>query len=137
MQTVIRKKEPAINTIIGEKTTIAGNLHLEGDIIIYGKITGDIETDGTITIFSGAELKSNLNGLHLNIGGHVEGNINATGKVTLGDRAYLRGDIKAAQIVIEDGAVFEGRCEMHFTPPHEFIKPPEPIQPATTESSSS
>ncbi|MFH1213034.1 MAG: polymer-forming cytoskeletal protein [Candidatus Neomarinimicrobiota bacterium] len=119
MTTVIKKKEQAINTIIGEKTVITGNLHLEGDIIIYGKINGDIDTDGTITIFSGSEIKGKLKGAYLNIGGHVEGNINAVGKVALGDRAFLRGDIKAAQIVIEDGAVFEGRCEMHFAHPSE------------------
>ncbi len=121
MLELIKKKEPAINTIIGEKTSITGNLKLEGDIIIYGKITGDVETDGTITIFPAAELRGNMIASHLNIGGHVEGNIKATGRVALGDKAYLKGDIKAAQIVIEDGAVFEGRCEMHFTPPYEPV----------------
>jgi len=119
MSTIIKKKESSINTIIGEKTVITGNLRLEGDIIIYGKIAGDIETDGTITIFPGSSIKGNLQGAHLNIGGHVEGNIKAAGKVALGDRAFLRGDIKATQIVIEDGAVFEGRCEMQFTQPTE------------------
>lgn len=123
MSTVIKRKEPSINTIIGERTVITGNLHLEGDIIIYGKIHGDIITDGTITIFSGSEIKGKMNGANLNIGGHVEGNINAVGKVALGDRAFLRGDIKAGQIVIEDGAVFEGRCEMHFAHPAEAGAP--------------
>jgi cytoskeletal protein CcmA (bactofilin family) len=118
----IKKKGPAINTIIGEKTNIVGNLQLEGDIIIYGKIKGDIITDGTVTIFSAAEIKGNIEAAHLNIGGHVEGNINCQGRVALGDKAFLRGDIKATQIVIEDGAVFEGRCEMHFPPPHATIK---------------
>lgn len=120
MSTIIKKKEASINTIIGEKTVITGNLRLEGDIIIYGKIAGDVETDGTITIFSGSTIKGNLQGAHLNIGGHVEGNIKAAGKVALGDRAFLRGDIHATQIVIEDGAVFEGRCEMQFTHPPEI-----------------
>jgi cytoskeletal protein CcmA (bactofilin family) len=117
MSAIIKKKESSINTIIGEKTIITGSLRLEGDIIIYGKISGDIETDGTITIFPGAEIKGNLQSANLNIGGHVEGDVIATGKVTLGDRSFLRGDIKAAQIVIEDGAVFEGLCEMHFPYP--------------------
>jgi cytoskeletal protein CcmA (bactofilin family) len=117
MSTVIKRKEPSINTIIGDRTVITGNLQLDGDILIYGKIHGDVITDGTISIFSGAEIKGILSGANLNIGGHVEGNINATGKVALGDRAFLRGDIKAGQIVIEDGAVFEGRCEMHFAHP--------------------
>ena len=133
MSAIIKKKESSINTIIGEKTIITGSLRLEGDIIIYGKISGDIETDGTITIFPGAEIKGNLQSANLNIGGHVEGDVIATGKVTLGDRSFLRGDIKAAQIVIEDGAVFEGHCEMHFPYPLE-AQSPNAAKPAADDT---
>lgn len=113
-----KKKSPAINTILGERTTVTGDLVLEGDIIIYGQLNGNLRTDGTVTVFSSATIKGNIEAAQVNIGGHVEGNVNAQGRVALGDKAYLIGDIKATQIVIEDGAIFEGRCEMHFPPAH-------------------
>lgn len=117
-----KKKEPAINTIIGEKTALTGDMRLEGDIIIYGKIEGNIQTDGTVTIFSSATIKGNIEAAQVNIGGHVEGNINSQGRVALGDKAFLKGDIRATQIVIEDGAIFEGRCEMHIPPAHTALE---------------
>jgi len=107
-----KKKDTAINTIIGEDTVIQGNIKLDGNIVVYGKILGDIETDGTIRIGPGAEIEGKLIGTDLQIGGHVEGNVMAVGKVMLGDKSVLHGDMKASQIVIEEGAHFEGRCDM-------------------------
>ena len=112
---MMKKKDTAINTILGEDTTITGNVQLKGNIIIYGKVTGDIYTDGTITVSTTARIHGQLNGENLNIGGKVEGNVVAKGKVFLCETALLKGDISASQIVIEDGARFEGSCSMNLS----------------------
>ena len=109
-----KKKDTTINTIIGEDTIITGNIQLQGNLIIYGQINGDISTGGAITISTTAKIRGNLSGEDLNIGGDVEGNISGSGKVILGEKAQLKGDIQAGQIVIEDGAKFDGRCLMHL-----------------------
>ncbi len=108
----MRKKETAINSIIGEDTLISGNIKLDGNLLIYGKVEGNIETGGLIRIASGAEIQGNLIGKELQIGGNIVGDVVASGKVTLGDQSDLKGDIRASQIVIEDGARFEGKCDM-------------------------
>lgn len=109
-----KKKDTTINTIIGEDTVFTGNIQLNGNIIIYGQIIGDVSTGGTITLSTTAKIRGNLNGEDLNIGGAVDGNVSAKGKVILGEKALLKGDIKAAQIVVEDGARFEGSCFMNL-----------------------
>lgn len=109
-----KKKDTTINTIIGEDTTVTGNIQLQGNLIVYGQINGDISTKGAITISTTAKIRGNLNGEDLNIGGDVEGNVNGFGKVILGEKARLKGDIQAAQIVIEDGAKFDGHCLMQL-----------------------
>jgi len=110
-----KKKDTAINTILGEDTTVTGNIQLKGNIIIYGKVTGDISTDGTITLSTTARIHGQLNAENLNISGKVEGNVVAKGKVFLAETALLKGDISASQIVIEDGARFEGSCFMNLS----------------------
>ena len=45
----------------------------------------------------------------------MEGNISAVERVNLGNEANLKGDVKAARIVIEEGARFEGKCDMQNT----------------------
>ncbi|RKY46675.1 MAG: cell shape determination protein CcmA [Candidatus Neomarinimicrobiota bacterium] len=109
---MIKGKETAVSTIIGEGTTLEGNINMDGNIIIYGNIIGDIETKGTITVAAGAKIKGKLIGTDILISGNVEGNIYAVGKVALSNRANLYGDVTAKSIAIEEGAKFEGRCDM-------------------------
>ncbi len=112
----MKKKDPSINTIIGENSIVNGDIKLAGNIIVNGKVTGDIETEGTIRVLQGAVIIGKLVGKDLHIGGQVEGNVIASGKVVLGDRSMLRGDVSASQIVIEEGAQFEGKCDMQSRP---------------------
>jgi len=111
----MKKKKPvsSINTIVGEDTSITGNIQLKGNIMVYGKIKGDISTKGTINVAQGSHINGQLTGGMIQIGGQVEGNVFAREKVILEDQSYLTGDVKASQIVIEDGAKFEGKCDMH------------------------
>jgi len=46
------------------------------------------------------------------VGGKVSGKINATGKVVLESNAIFKGEMKAARLIIDDGAVFDGQCFM-------------------------
>jgi len=109
---VIKGKEAAVNTIIGEGATIEGDIRLDGNILVYGNIIGNIETKGTITIAAGADIKGKLIGNDILISGNVEGNIYAVGRVALSNKANLKGDVTAKTISIEEGAKFEGRCDM-------------------------
>ncbi len=130
----MKKKKPvsSINTIIGEDTHITGNIQLHGNIMVYGKIEGDISTKGTINIAQGSHINGQLTGGMIQIGGQVEGNVFAREKVILEDQSYLIGDVKASQIVIEDGAKFEGKCDMHTatekSPEHTADKSAEKAQ---------
>ncbi len=112
----MKRKDSSINTIIGENATVNGDIKLAGNIVVNGKVNGDIETKGIIRVLQGAIIIGKLVGKDLHIGGQVEGNVIASGKVVLGDRSLLHGDVEAAQIVIEEGAQFEGKCDMQTRP---------------------
>ena len=102
----------SIDTLIGEATTIEGNLKLKGNIIVYGKIIGNIDASGSINISPGAQIEGQLNADVIQLGGKVTGNISANGKVILGEKSFLTGDIATPNLVIKEGAKFEGRCDM-------------------------
>ena len=42
----------------------------------------------------------------------VIGNINSNGQVVLGSDCVLKGDIVYKKLTIEDGAKFEGKCNL-------------------------
>ena len=50
--------------------------------------------------------------MQLTVHGAAEGDIQASGRVLLSSSARVSGDVKAAQVVLEDGAVFNGTIEM-------------------------
>jgi len=108
-------KAAAINTIIGEDTLIKGDINLKGNIIVYGKIEGNVTTKGSITLAVGAKHDGDITGNVIQIGGIVNGNVFAASKVILGDKSFLHGDVRAHHLVIEDGAKFEGKCDMQKT----------------------
>lgn len=101
-----------VHTMIGADARIDGPINLQEGIIIYGQIHGDIVTDGPIRIAHGAMVQGNISGSHIRIGGTVVGNIAADGQVILGKKSVLKGDIIYRKLLIEDGAQFEGKCDI-------------------------
>ena len=71
------------------------------------------------------------------VAGDVQGNVEASDKITIHKNGSLIGDIKTAGIVIDDGAYFKGNIDIVKSPPINVKKPeavkaarklPEPIQ---------
>jgi len=66
--------------------------------------------NGTLVISTGANLsEAVINVAVAKINGAVEGEVNAA-EVVLGRTAKLTGDVSAQSLIIEDGALFNGRC---------------------------
>ena len=101
-----------VHTMIGADATINGPITLNEGIIIYGKLIGDIETKGPVRVAQSAKVEGNIVGSDIRIGGIVAGNISSSGQVVLGKACELKGDIIYGKLLIEDGAKFEGKCDL-------------------------
>ena len=101
-----------VHTMIGSDARIDGSVKLLEGIIIYGQVHGDIITDGPVRIAQSALVQGNISGSHIRVGGTVLGNIAAEGQVILGKNCILKGDIIYRKLLIEDGAQFEGKCDI-------------------------
>ena len=101
--------------IIGKGIVIKGNLTGAGDLIIEGKVEGQIALKNHLTI----ESTGNVQADELTINGEASGNIDASSKVAISSSAKVAGDIKAPRVVIEDGAVFNGSIEMEVKLPED------------------
>ena len=101
-----------VQTMIGADAVIQGPVSLEEGIIVYGKINGDIETKGPVRVAQNATVEGNIKGSDIRVGGTVNGNIHSDGQVLLGKKSVLKGDIIYRKLLIEDGAQFEGKCDI-------------------------
>src|SRR5579863_3194180 len=98
--------------IIGKGIVIKGNLTGGGDLVIEGKVEGQISLKNPLTIESTGRVQADIKADELTINGEASGNIDASTKVSISTAAKVSGDIKAPRVVIEDGAVFNGSVEM-------------------------
>ena len=101
-----------VQTMIGLDAVIDGSVKLENGIIVYGKIKGDVNTHGPVRLAKNAVVKGNIIGGDIRIAGIVDGNISSNGQVSLLKTCVVKGDITYRKLFVEDGAKFEGKCDI-------------------------
>ena len=106
--------------IIGKGITIRGSLSGGGDLVIEGRVEGQIALKNHLTIESSGAVQAEIRAEELTINGEASGNIDASGRVAINNSAKVAGDIKAPRVVIEDGAVFNGSIEMDVKLPDDI-----------------
>jgi len=106
--------------IIGKGIVIKGNLTGGGDLVIEGRVEGQIALKNHLTIEASGRVQADIRAEELTINGEASGNIDASTKVSISSSAKVAGDIKAPRVVIEDGAVFNGSVEMEVKLPDDI-----------------
>jgi cytoskeletal protein CcmA (bactofilin family) len=101
-----------VNTVIGEGTTLKGDIKVEGSIEVDGDYEGTIDATDTLIVGGSGKVDGDATVANAVIGGHMYGNVFASGKIELRRGSQLLGDIKTRGLVIEDGVVFQGNCQM-------------------------
>ena len=101
-----------VQTMIGAEAVVNGPIKLRGGIIIYGKVYGDIHTDGPVRITISGEVIGDVQASDAHIGGSIQGNVTVSNRIVLGRKSELKGDLIYRSLVIEDGAQFEGSCSV-------------------------
>jgi len=102
----------SLSSIVGPDLYLDGNITIKGNLLIYGKVKGNIMCDGVLTMSKGSEVIGNIKTLSADISGTIKGDIESRHKVSLSSTAILTGNLLAAILVIEDGASFNGLCTM-------------------------
>ncbi len=98
--------------IIGKNITIRGNLTGAEDLVIEGRIEGNVTLSNHLTVQSSGVVEADLDVEDLTVNGAVHGDIRASRSVSINADAKVVGNIRAPRIIIEDGARFKGRVEM-------------------------
>ena len=106
------KPDSKTSSILGPELEIHGDVKVSGSLFIYGKIFGNIQSNGTVQTANGSVINGNISAKDVSIGGKVDGDLDVEKKVTLGDTSFLTGNLKASILTIEEGAKFDGVCNM-------------------------
>ncbi|MDO5562568.1 MAG: polymer-forming cytoskeletal protein [Synergistaceae bacterium] len=89
--------------------TIKGNVAGRHVDFKTGMITGDVSVSEDIVTDYGTELDGSVTAVDAVIDGRVNGNLTAKGDVVLKKNSYLEGNIEAATVTTEKGAIICGQ----------------------------
>ncbi len=93
---------------------IKGTIKFDKIMKIEGKFEGELVTnEGELIVGKTGAVKANVKVKNATIEGRVDGNICAAEKVELKQKAQLTGDLQARTLVIEEGVVFVGQCNVN------------------------
>lgn len=99
-----------IHTMIGNDAVVEGGITLQGGLIVYGKVLGNLATDGPVRIAKGGAVYGQISASDAHIGGLVEGDVTVQNRAILGSAGVLTGNLVYRTLIIEEGARFEGKC---------------------------
>src|SRR5574337_935177 len=99
--------------VVGEKIQIRGDLTGEGDIQLMGGFQGTIDLVGTIVIGESAQVEADIAATNIRVGGHVKGNLIATGRVDLLPTGSVTGNVKTGSMADAEGASLHGEIEIN------------------------
>ena len=93
---------------------IKGTIKFEKDMNVDGKFEGELIADnGELIVGKTGTVKANVKVKNATIEGRLDGNIEVAEKVELKQNAQLIGDLQAKTLVIEEGVVFVGHCNVN------------------------
>lgn len=101
-----------LNGFLDSGSRMEGDLHFDTTFRIDGKLTGKVVSDGDLVVGDGGELEGEIRVGQIFISGTVRGEVHAARRVQIAANGRAFADLHTPSLIIEDGALFEGRCSM-------------------------
>lgn len=102
----------SLNGFIDKGSFIRGDLSFEQTFRIDGRFEGKIRSGGELILGDDADVNAEMEVGRLSVNGKLKGSVQATERVELLAGARVLGDISTPVLRIEEGAHFEGSCQM-------------------------
>ncbi len=106
---------PGQINIIAEGTIFEGTLQADTDVRVSGRIIGKLEVKGRAVVAPEGTVEGEITASNANIAGTVQGDLIIGERLLLGSSARVEGTIKTGRLIVEEGATFNGECQMGQT----------------------
>jgi len=99
-------------SLVGKGSVIEGTIRTEGGIRIDGTVVGEVLAKSTAAVGEGGVVEGSLTAKSVSVAGKIQGNVTASEKLTLEARSIVSGDVRTARLIVDEGAIFDGKCSM-------------------------
>ncbi len=101
--------------IIAEGTVFEGTLKADSDVSVSGRIIGKLEVTGRAVVAPEGTVEGEVTASNANIAVTVLGVLIIGERLLLCSSARVEGTIKTGRLIVEEGATFNGECQMGQT----------------------
>jgi cytoskeletal protein CcmA (bactofilin family) len=120
-----RNKDLKIDTLIGAGTRINGDIEFSGGLHLDGYINGNVSSNAggepsagtTLSVSEQGGIEGSVRVSNIILNGLVKGDIDATLRVELGEKARVLGNVRYSAIETAVGAQINGKLIHRATPP--------------------
>jgi cytoskeletal protein CcmA (bactofilin family) len=104
---------PSTRAVIGPTISIKGDLVGEEDLLIEGRVEGNVEfRHHSVTVGKNGRIKADIHGKIITVEGNVEGNLFGEEQLIVRQSGTVRGNIISPRVALEDGSNFKGNIDM-------------------------
>jgi cytoskeletal protein CcmA (bactofilin family) len=107
------RRDHKIDTLIGRTAHLRGDFEFSGGLHLEGRISGDVRAEpssnSTLSVSEEGCIEGAVTAANVILDGTVTGPIHASGRVVLGPRARVHGDVYYGAIEMTLGAEIMGR----------------------------
>lgn len=104
--------EEDFDTIMASDITFTGTIKFSKPFMIKGRMSGTINATSDLLIDTDSVVDADIAADRILVRGKVKGNIKGNRLVYVASSGSVEGDIEAAQVVLEPGSNFSGKCTM-------------------------
>lgn len=118
-----------VDTLIGKGTTIDGDLRFSGGLHVEGVIKGNLAADGddaTLILSEHGHIQGEVRVPSMVLNGMIDGDVFASGKVELFEKARICGDVYYNLLEMAVGAEVNGKL-VRQKPESSAYKAPAPV----------
>jgi len=109
---VIKLKAEDLNGFMDEGTEFVGELRFRHTFRVDGRVKGKIVSENTLIVGESGQVDAEIECGVVSIRGKVSGRVQARERVELLAGSRVHASISSPKLTIEDGAFFQGHCDM-------------------------
>ena len=107
-----RGEGATLNGFLDKGSHLKGELSFEETFRIDGKFEGKIPSGSELILGDSAEVDAEIHVERLSINGSLKGTVRASERIEIHPRARVMADLQTPVLRIEEGAFFQGSCDM-------------------------
>jgi len=110
------KRARRLGGFLDEGSELEGKYTCAGTVVLEAKFCGEIKCKDTLIIGERGVVQGPVQATTLVVRGELAGDVQVSERVEIKAGARVIGDIEASVIVMEEGAMHDGRCRMSKAP---------------------